>query len=76
MLLLRHTIAQFENWNANAVYFYDNNGNILEFIARHDLQNNQFTPFNSESILNISEIGIVSEAPLELANQLIDKHGL
>lgn len=72
----KNVIAQFENWNANAVYFYDNNGNLLEFIARHDLDNNQSTSFDSKSILNISEIGIVNETPLELANQLIEKHGL
>lgn len=72
----KNVIARFENWNANAVYFYDNNGNLLEFIARHDLDNNQSTPFDSKSILNISEIGIVNETPLELANQLIEKHEL
>lgn len=72
----RNVIATFENWNANAFYFYDNNGNLLEFIARHDLDNAQIEPFDSKSILNISEIGIVNENPLELANQLIDKHEL
>lgn len=69
-------ITNFENWNANAIYFYDNNGNLLEFIARHDLNNSQTEPFSSKSILNISEIGIVNENPLELGNQLIKKHGL
>ena len=69
-------IANFENWNANAIYFYDNNGNILEFIVRYDLNNAQTEPFNSQSILNISEIGIVNENPLMLANQLITQHGL
>lgn len=69
-------IANFENWNANAVYFYDNNGNILEFIVRYDLNNAQTEPFSSQSILNISEIGIVNENPLVLANQLITQHGL
>jgi catechol-2,3-dioxygenase len=69
-------ITNFENWNANAVYFYDNNGNLLEFIARHDLNNAQTEVFSSKSILNISEIGIVNENPLELGKQLIAKHGL
>lgn len=72
----RNVIATFENWNANAIYFYDNNGNLLEFIARHDLDNAQNEPFDSKSILNISEIGIVNENPFELANQLIDKYEL
>ncbi|WP_374172543.1 VOC family protein [Flavobacterium tructae] len=69
-------IANFENWNANAVYFYDNNGNILEFIVRYDLNNAQTEPFSSQLILNISEIGIVNENPLVLANQLITQHSL
>lgn len=69
-------ITNFENWNANAVYFYDNNGNLLEFIARHDLDNAQTEAFSSKAILNISEIGIVSENPLALGEQLIEQHGL
>lgn len=72
----QNVITNFENWNAHAVYFYDNNGNLLEFIARHDLDNFQTEEFSSKSILNISEIGIVNENPLELGNQLIAKHAL
>ncbi|MEO6177560.1 MAG: VOC family protein [Flavobacterium circumlabens] len=72
----QNVIANFENWNANAVYFYDNNGNLLEFIARHDLHNSQTGKFSSKSILNISEIGIVAENPLELGNELTAKYGL
>lgn len=72
----QNVITNFENWNANAVYFYDNNGNLLEFIARHDLENSKTESFSSKSILNISEIGIVNENPLELGNQLIEKYGL
>lgn len=51
-------IADFSNWNANAIYFHDNNGNLLEFIARHDLNNNSNTPFSAASIQCISEIGL------------------
>ncbi|MRX38496.1 glyoxalase [Flavobacterium sp. LC2016-23] len=72
----QNVIANFENWNANAVYFYDNSGNLLEFIARHDLHNSQTAKFSSKSILNISEIGIVTENPLELGNQLRQEYGL
>ena len=69
-------ITNFENWNANAIYFYDNSSNLLEFIARHDLDNAQTEAFSSNAILNISEIGIVSENPLALGEQLIEQHGL
>lgn len=69
-------IAAFENWNANAVYFYDNNGNLLEFIARKGLNNADTETFSSTQILNISEIGIVKENPSEFGKQLINKYGL
>jgi len=72
----QNVITNFENWKANAVYFYDNNGNLLEFIARHDLNNAQSSGFTSKSILNISEIGIVNENPLALGKELIAKHDL
>ncbi|MCC9070217.1 VOC family protein [Flavobacterium sp. F-65] len=72
----QNVITRFEAWNANAVYFYDNNGNLLEFIARHDLNNSQTEPFDTKSILNISEIGIVHEQPLVLGQDLINKHEL
>src|SRR5438067_3420051 len=32
-------VADFRNWHAEAFYFFDNNGNILELIARRDLKN-------------------------------------
>jgi catechol-2,3-dioxygenase len=55
-------IADFVNWNAKSIYFNDNNGNILEFIARYDLAGNgQASVFSAESIISISEIGIASD---------------
>lgn len=32
-------VYDFASWNAHAVYFFDPAGNILEFIARHNLKN-------------------------------------
>lgn len=59
-------IAHFDNWNAHAFYFLDNQGTILEFIARHELNNVSYKPFDASSILSINEVGIpvdnVSEA--------------
>ena len=54
-------IADFENWNAKSFYFYDNNNNIVEFIARFDLDNQSNINFKSTSILSISEIGFAVE---------------
>jgi catechol-2,3-dioxygenase len=52
---------RFENWNADAVYFYDPGGNIVEFIARHSLTNRSDEKFSAQSILCVSEIGYVVE---------------
>jgi len=69
-------ITDFKNWNAESIYFFDNNNNILEFIARGDLTNPSAEPFSSDSILSISEVGIVTEKPLEMAEQLINSYRL
>ena len=48
----------FKSWNAHSIYFYDPAGNILEFISRHNLENDSDQKFSGDSILNISEIGL------------------
>ncbi|WP_341480091.1 ring-cleaving dioxygenase [Paenibacillus dendrobii] len=53
--------ADFESWNASAVYFEDPAGNIVELIARHNLNNASGEPFNANSLLCVSEIGIVRD---------------
>ena len=69
-------VTNFESWNAKAIYFFDNNGNILEFIARFDLNNDSDKPFCISSIQSISEIGIVADAPIKLADKLVEKNNL
>ncbi|WP_419874251.1 VOC family protein [Candidatus Pristimantibacillus sp. PTI5] len=51
--------AYSKTWNATSIYFYDPAGNIVEFIARHTLDNAILTPFTGKELLNISEIGLV-----------------
>lgn len=52
----------FEHWNAHALYFYDPAGNIVEFIARHDLaEYSAARLFSGQSILSISEIGLATD---------------
>lgn len=48
----------FSDWNATASYFYDPDGNLVEFIAHHSLNNPSEAPFRQNSILQISEIGL------------------
>jgi catechol 2,3-dioxygenase-like lactoylglutathione lyase family enzyme len=51
--------AYSKTWNATSIYFYDPAENIVEFIARHSLDNVILTPFTGKELLNISEIGLV-----------------
>ncbi len=52
-------IADFRNWHAKSVYFFDPVGNIVELIARFDLNNETDESFSSNKFLSISEIGLV-----------------
>ena len=51
----------FTSWNADGMYFSDPSGNIVEFIARHDLPNSTDEPFGERGILSVSEIGVVTD---------------
>lgn len=51
-------IANFEGWNAKALYFYDADRNLVEFIAREAIDIESDVAFSSFYILSISEIGI------------------
>lgn len=63
-------IIDFPAWKANSIYFYDTDKNILEFIARKNLHNTSSNSFSSESILEISEIGIATNNFTEAYNFL------
>ena len=65
-----------DNWNSDSLYFLDAAGNVLEFIARHNLQNAAEGEFGSKSILNVSEIGLPSENVIAFAQELCSKLGL
>jgi catechol-2,3-dioxygenase len=66
----------FESWNAHAFYFLDPAGNILEFIARHNLRNAVAGAFSERHILYASEIGIVVDDVLATAKSAGDALGL
>ena len=53
-------IAEFTTWNARSVYFFDPAGNIVEFIARADLNDHAAEAFSAAQIRSVSEIGLVS----------------
>ncbi|MEW7292546.1 VOC family protein [Aquimarina sp. 2304DJ70-9] len=51
-------IIDFIRWNAKAIYFYDADDNIVELIARKNLNNASTRDFDQNSFLEISEIGL------------------
>ncbi len=67
-----NTIFDFGDWNSHSLYFKDAAGNILEFIARHDLKNAS----EEFEILSVSEIGLATEDVPGLVKTLQEKTGL
>lgn len=51
-------IIHFDLWDAKAIYFYDKDLNIVEFIARKTINVESNTSFRAESLICISEIGL------------------
>ncbi len=68
--------SEFERWNARSIYFFDNNGNILELICRLDLDNASGVAFDAGALLHISEIGIVCKAVPAYVQTLQQQYGL
>lgn len=65
-----------ESWNSHSVYFKDAAGNVLEFIARHNLKDAVNGAFDSRQILQVSEIGLPSEDVVGFASELCSRLGL
>ncbi|GAB4016560.1 hypothetical protein GCM10028808_45400 [Spirosoma migulaei] len=55
------TIAYFPDWRAKACYFYDTCGNLLEFIARTDLNLDNPNLTFSDLFQGVSEIGLTTQ---------------
>jgi catechol-2,3-dioxygenase len=73
-----HGTWHFESpdWNADSFYFHDADKNILEFIARHNQPTASDTPFTGESIISISEVGLITPAVIETVAVLKRELGL
>jgi catechol 2,3-dioxygenase-like lactoylglutathione lyase family enzyme len=71
-------IANFSNWNAKAVYFYDPLGNIVELISREDPDRGSEEPFGPEQFLSICETGLVFDEETfdDTVNYLLQKYQL
>jgi catechol-2,3-dioxygenase len=63
-------VVDYRHWNAHSLFFFDPAGNVVEYIARHDLQNGRTDPFGSGDILYASEIGLIVDDVLAAASML------
>lgn len=61
------------DWDAHSLYFEDPAGNIVELIARHSLNDASDRPFGAESLLCVSEIGIVKEDVPPFVDELVGR---
>ena len=65
-------IIRRDRYNAHSVFFSDPGGNMIELVARHNLNNQQEGNFNKSMFLNISEVAIVTKDVRESAKIIKD----
>ncbi|GAB2576790.1 VOC family protein [Spirosoma areae] len=70
------TIADFPNWRAKACYFQDAAGNLLEFIARTDLNLDDPNLTLTDLFQGVSEIGIATEDVTGTTDQIQRRFGV
>lgn len=63
-------VRHFTGWNAHSIFFWDPAGNLVEYIARHDLDNRKESDFSSADILCASEIAFIVEETDSIAEEL------
>ena len=61
-----------ENHTGRAIYFFDEDGNIAEFIERESLNFENEDKFSIKQIIKINEIGISVDDPMEVSRKLIN----
>lgn len=69
-------IIDFPNWNAKAQYFYDADKNIVEFIARRDVEGKAQAAFSAGDVLQIGEVGLPAHDLEKLYRDLNTLHYL
>ena len=69
-------IIHFSDINAHSVYFNDPAGNIVEYIARHDLRNSAPGGFGPQDMLHASEIGLVVDDVIQTVDEINDSLGM
>jgi len=75
--LLKHKgqkIIQFDS--GSAIYFYDKDENIVEFIERPLLKNYHNGQFSIKSVIKLNEIGLPHKNALLMSDTLVTKYGI
>jgi hypothetical protein len=65
-------VVDYRHWNAHSIFFLDPAGNVVEYIARHDLKNGDTHPFGWSDILYASEIGLIVDDVAATVGSLTD----
>ncbi len=65
-------VVDYRHWNAHSVFFLDPAGNVVEYIARHDLKNGDTHPFTWGDILYVSEIALIVDDVAAAADAIKD----
>lgn len=68
-----NNVVHFNHWNAHSIFFYDPAGNVVEYIARHTLNNANNKRFGPKDFLCISEIGLVVDS-VDQAGKQVSNH--
>jgi catechol 2,3-dioxygenase-like lactoylglutathione lyase family enzyme len=71
---VEHDVVFFDAIQAYSLYFHDPAGNLVEFIARENLESNSSSSFDIGSILNISEILFAFDQDLPEAMEKLCDH--
>lgn len=74
LLLNGEKVIQFNS--GRAIYFYDKDGNIAEFIERPTLNNQSGSDFSIESIIKLNEIGLPVSEPKNMTRILTTEFGI
>jgi len=75
--LLTYNGSKIINFSdGKAIYFYDEDGNIAEFIERPDLDYPAKEHFSIDDVIKLNEIGLPVHNPKEMADKLVSNHGV
>ena len=75
-LLLHNGREIIDFKTGEAIYFYDKDENIVEFIERPDLDYPHKNTFSINDVIKLNEIGLPVDNPKEMAYNLITNYGI